>query len=259
MLFLSLAITILAFALLWALHLPLRNAGVVDFYWGPGFAVIGLFYFIASDGWSSTQLVFLALIFLWAIRLSFYLFSRFMKHPTEDHRYAAMRKIGGETFWWTSLFKIFTLQAVIMWIIASPLHVGLLVVSPENISAALIIVGVGLFVIGFTIESVADFQLTRFKAKNPNSDALLTSGLWSWSRHPNYFGEAVLWWGLGIFAFAMSGSLWAFFGPAILTIVMIGVSSVITDKHMAHSRKQKYAAYFRATSRFVPIPPGLRS
>lgn len=255
---LSLAITLLAFALLWAIHLPLKNAGVVDFYWGPGFAVIGVFYWFGSGKFSILQFVLLALICLWAARLSLYLVARFLQHSSEDRRYTAMRRQGGSNFWWVSLFKIFTLQAVIMWIIASPVHVGLLSNSIESATNGFAVLGALLFVAGFTIEVVADRQLNTFKKQDPGENALLTTGLWSWSRHPNYFGEAVLWWGLGIIAFSISGSLWAFVGPATLTLVMIGVSTVITDRHMAESRQEKYSSYFQTTSNFVPIPPGLR-
>lgn len=258
MLLSSFVITLLAFALLWAIHVTMKNAGVVDFYWGPGFAVIGLFYLAVSDSFSASQTLFLSLICIWAARLSYYLFARFTKHSAEDRRYAAMRLSGGESFWWRSLFKVFALQAVIMWIIASPLHVALLADNDQTPIGGLIVFGCTVFIIGLAIESLADRQLSKFKETNPGDDALLTTGLWSWSRHPNYFGEAVLWWGLSIIAFSISSSLWAFAGPAILTAVMIGVSGVITDKHMAESRQQKYAAYFNSTSAFVPLPPGLR-
>lgn len=258
MLLASFAITLLAFVLLWAVHVPMKNAGVVDFYWGPGFAVIGLFYLAVSDSFSAPQTLFLLLICIWAARLSYYLIARFVKHSVEDRRYTAMRRNGGETFWWRSLFKIFALQAVIMWMIASPLHVALLKDTDQTQFNGVVVLGFVLFSIGLAIESLADRQLTKFKETSPDHDALLTTGLWSWSRHPNYFGEAVLWWGLGIIAFAISGSFWAFAGPAILTAVMIGVSGVLTDKHMAESRQQKYASYFNSTSRFLPFPPGLR-
>lgn len=258
MLLLSFVITLFAFALLWAVHIPIKNAGVVDFYWGPGFAVIGIFYWFSSGKFSIPQFVLLALICIWAARLSFYLVARFLQHSSEDRRYTAMRRQGGANFWWVSLFKIFTLQAVIMWIIASPVHVGLLSSNIESDTNSLVILGALIFMVGFTIEIFADRQLSAFKKQNPGGNALFTSGLWSWSRHPNYFGEAVLWWGLGIIAFSISGSFWAFLGPAALTLVMVGVSAVITDRHMADSRQEKYSSYFQSTSNFVPVPPGLR-
>ncbi|MEP0522270.1 MAG: DUF1295 domain-containing protein [Hyphomicrobiales bacterium] len=259
MLLLSFFVTLLAFVILWAVHVPLKNAGVVDFYWGPGFAVIGLFYFIASESFSTAQSLFLLLICIWAARLSLYLISRFAKDAVEDRRYSAMRRNGGEHFWWRSLFKIFALQAVIMWIVASPLHVALNTEKDTTALSGLIIFGIVLFLAGLLFECVADQQLSKFKDANPDSDALLTNGLWSWSRHPNYFGEAVLWWGLGVIAYAISGSLVAFAGPAVLTSVMMGVSGVLTDKHMAESRKQKYVSYFQTTSALFPIPPGMRA
>lgn len=258
MLLFSFLITLLAFVVLWAVHVPMKNAGVVDFYWGPGFAVIGLFYLSGSEGFSNAQSLFLLLICIWAVRLSFYLVARFATHTTEDRRYSAMRRNGGEHFWWRSLFTIFVLQAFIMWIIATPLHVALLIENDQTAINGLVIAGTVLFSLGLAFESVADRQLSKFKETSSGEDSLLTTGLWAWSRHPNYFGEAVLWWGLGLIAFSISGSPWSFAGPAILTAVMIGVSGVLTDKHMAESRKQKYASYFQSTSAFLPIPPGMR-
>lgn len=258
-LLLSLIVTIFAFAIVWAAHLPLKNVGVVDFYWGPGFVIVGLIYLMNLGQMSIVQYVFLTLVCLWAARLSIYLIGRFFQHPVEDARYASMRQSGGQRFWWASLFKIFVLQAVIMWIIASPLHAALAQQSDEGTSSVLAVLGFGLFWIGLAIETVADHQLNNFKKVNRKSNALLTEGLWSLSRHPNYFGESLLWWGLGLLAFDISGSTWSFAGPVVLTAVLIAVSGVLTDKHMARSRKREYVSYFGQTSGFLPLPAGWRT
>lgn len=256
-LFASLIVTMAAFAVLWALHLPLKNAGIVDVYWGAGFIVIGAIYALRSDQLNLYQLLFFGMIAVWAIRLSFYLIARFAAHTSEDQRYAAMRTIGGKSFWWASLPKIFLLQALVMWIIASPLHTALILSTVEPIGEILLGFGVALFCFGLVFETVADHQLARFKSSNPAPTKLLRSGLWAWSRHPNYFGEALIWWGLGLYALALTGSFVSLLGPLVLTIVLVGVTGRITDTHMQQSRGAAFSQYKLEISAILPLPPTL--
>lgn len=251
----SLLVTMAAFSVLWAVHLPLRNAGIVDFYWGVGFMVIGAVYALRIDQLNLHQLLFFGMIAVWAVRLSYYMITRFAAHTSEDQRYTAMRTSGGASFWWASLPKIFLLQALVMWIIATPLHTALILPTIELPGGALLGIGIALFCIGLAFETLADHQLARFKSANPGSTKLLRSGLWAWSRHPNYFGEAVLWWGLGLYALALTGSFVSLLGPLALTFILVFVTGKLTDNHMQNSRGTIFSRYKQETSAILPLPP----
>lgn len=256
-LMLTLLASVAAFSVLWAVHLPMRNAGVADLYWGLGFVVIAAIYVLRTDNLTIWQAVFLGMVAIWAIRLSIYLFRRFAAHCEEDARYASMRERAGDAFWWTSLPTVFILQALVMWIIATPLHTALALPGAVGFGTALPGFAMLLFCTGFVIESIADHQLTRFKRENAGHGKILRSGLWSWSRHPNYFGEALVWSGLGLYALALTGSLFSLIGPMVLTIVLVAITGKLTDTHMQSSRGTAFSEYKRTTSGFVPIPPAL--
>lgn len=252
---LSLLVTIAAFSALWAVHLAINNLGIVDVYWGAGFVVISAVYALRVGQLSPYQLMFIAMIVAWAVRLSFYLIRRFVIHNNEDARYTAMRASSGPSFWWASLPKIFVLQALVMWIIATPVHTALTLPIAATPNGLFLGSGIALFCAGLAIETIADHQLAQFKLADPKSTKLLRTGLWGWSRHPNYFGEALLWWGLGIFALALTGSLFALLGPFVLTTVLIGITGRLTDGHLKDSRAAAFSSYEQQTSGFVPLPP----
>jgi steroid 5-alpha reductase family enzyme len=248
----TLAICLAAFSCLWVVSLFKNDASIVDWYWGLGFGVIALSHAFmhgtSVQGWMLT-----AFASVWALRLTGYMVRRHIRKGREDARYAAMRAAGGETFKRDSLVKIFWLQAVIMWVIATPLHAGLLYQDGEARSV-LFVVGSALFIVGFAIETVADAQLDRFNRDPANHDRLMTDGLFAWSRHPNYFGEAVLWWGIALAGFALSGLWWSFIGPAILTFLLIKVSGVPMLEDLL-AKRPGWAEYAARTPAFFPRPP----
>lgn len=250
---LSLVVTALAFAALWRLSLRKHDCGVVDLYWAFGFAVIAAIEFAALPARSGTQIVLLVLTVVWAARLGLHLVSRHLGAEGEDARYAKMRRDGGpdwprKSFWW-----VFMLQAGVMWLVATPQHAAFTTATPASNDWALAL-GMALFAIGFGIESLADAAIARFRSDPANRGMLLTTGLFAWSRHPNYFGEAVLWWGLGLVGYAVSGAAWAFAGPLVLTVLLLKVSGVpMLDSHLAD--RPGFAAYAARTSAFVPLPP----
>lgn len=254
---LTFLITLSAFFCFWLVQIKTKDAGVVDLYWGPGFAVIVFVYLALQPNTTWWNQIFAIITISWALRLGLHMGIRHHKSKTEDRRYAAMRANAGAGFWWSSLFKVFLLQAVIMWIIASPQHAAFFITenSTETTSAFMFLMGLSLFVIGFALETVADHQLSLFKAESTNAGKTMNRGLWAWSRHPNYFGEMVLWWGFGLCGFAISGAWWAFVGPAILTFLLLRVSGVtLLEKHLL-PEKQGYEAYIQNTSAFIPLPP----
>ncbi|MGX1305962.1 steroid 5-alpha reductase family enzyme [Amorphus suaedae] len=241
------------FTLMWRIHVTLKDASVIDYYWAAGFVVIAAATALMAPPLGTLQVLFVVAIVVWAIRLTHYVVRRHRRARAEDGRYRRFRDQGGPTFWWKSLFSIFLLQAVLQWLIATPVIVALTAAraAPDVPLAA---IGFGLFCIGLLIEAVADAQLAAHRAAPANAGTVLQTGLWAWSRHPNYFGEALLWWGLALVAFALSGSLWAFLGPAVLTVVVVVVSLRLTEDHVADTRAG-FAAYKARTSAFVPWPP----
>lgn len=250
----TLIITCLAFTGIWLIHVSTEDAGVIDFYWGPGFAVIGFFTMAFHNTFSLFHLIFMAAITLWAARLTWHLGTRHMRATSEDGRYREMRSYGGSSYWWSSLFKVFLLQAVILWVIAAPVHIAMHSPAPADINVFLFALGLLIFIVGFVFESIADAQLVRFKQQRNHSDAepkIVEQGLWAISRHPNYLGEITLWWGLGISAYAISGSALALGGPLLLTAVILGVSLPLTEQWLEKSRAD-YAAYKQRVPKLLP-------
>ncbi len=239
----TLLVSLLAFTGIWLIHVRIADAGIVDYYWGPGFAVMALVQG-AFAGFTTASGIVTAAVIVWSARLSWHLIARHRYSAVEDARYAAMRSANGPSFWWKSLFTVFLLQGVLAWIIASPLHV---VFGPSHVGEApgpLFVAGLVMFVAGFVIESVADWQLASFRNATAASGRLMTSGLWSLCRHPNYLGEIILWFGIGVSAWSATHSVFAFAGPVILALVMYFVSIPLTEDHLRRSRPmfESYAA-----------------
>lgn len=219
----TLMISLVAFSAMWLISFRLRDASVVDAYWGPGFAVVGAAGLHMAGQGSVAALLVLGCVSLWAVRLAVHIVRR---HTGEDARYRAMRQKAGPSFAWTSLVTVFWLQALIQWCVATPLHA--LVVqgqAPLRLSP-LFVAGAALFLVGFAIEWAADTAVSRFRSNPANAGRLLTTGLHGLCRHPNYLGEIVLWWGLGTMAFAATNAWWAFAGPALLTALIMKLSGV---------------------------------
>lgn len=252
----SLLVCLLAFTGIWLIQVRLRDAGIIDYYWGPGFFVIALVLGSLS-GVTFPSMILTAMVALWSARLSWHLVARHRKSPAEDARYAAMRRAGGVSFWWKSLFTIFLLQGVLQWIIASPLHAAFLLPQVGSASDPIFLLGMLLYAAGFAIEAKADWQLAQFRELAGSKGELMTSGLWSRSRHPNYLGEIILWIGIGLCAFALTASFWAFVGPVILALIIYYVSIPITEDHLRSSRPA-FDGYATRTPVLVPRIRSLR-
>jgi steroid 5-alpha reductase family enzyme len=227
----TLLATLAAFTLLWALSLRLKDASIIDFYWGPGFAVIGWIAWAMHGPLAWPELLFLMLLTLWAVRLGWHMT---MRHTgVEDPRYAEMRARHGVGFARKSLWMVFWLQAVIQWIASAP---ALVVFATEqgpayfstsdNLRVGILMLGALIFVAGFTVEVLADGAINRFKAAPSNRGQLLTSGLHSRMRHPNYLGEIILQWGFGVMAFGLTLNPFAFVGPALMHGLIVHLSGV---------------------------------
>lgn len=257
----SLGLLLLAFVTVWAATRQAGDVSVVDSFWGLGFVALAGFTFALAQPPRIWPVIFLGAVTVWGLRLARHMFVKHARLGREDPRYAAMRQAQGDGFARWSLIWIFLLQAVILWIAAAPVHVALLaaVLNPPPGLAAL---GLLIFLIGFGIECLADWQLARFKARPENAGAVLDRGLWGLSRHPNYFGEAVLWWGLALMAFAIAGAhpvaAIAFIGPALMTFLLLRVSGVALIEPMLEATKPAYTDYRRRVSAFIPWFPARR-
>jgi steroid 5-alpha reductase family enzyme len=248
----GLAAVITLFTLLWLASLAVRNSSIVDMWWGPGILLIGLTYALISGGASNRRTMVLLLLTIWALRLAWHIGARNIGHG-EDFRYAKWRGERGASWWWFSYFKVFLLQAVIAWIVAMPLYYAVTAPAPPHLTAW-DYAGAIVFAIGFVFEGLGDEQLRRFKANPANKGRVLDSGLWRYTRHPNYFGEAVMWWGFGLFSIAAGGYL-GLIGPAIITFFLIRVSGVALLEKTLRESKPDYANYIAKTSAFFPMPP----
>jgi steroid 5-alpha reductase family enzyme len=236
----------------WLLSLPLRNASIVDITWGLGFVVVAWVVRLQGDTNTTRQWLLVAMVTIWGLRLAGHLFVRNHGEP-EDYRYRAMRKRYGDRFPLVSLVTVFLLQGVLMWIVSLPVQLGQVPDSPDvGIIGA---IGVAVWGVGFVFETVGDLQLVRFKRDPVNEGKVLDSGLWRYTRHPNYFGDCCAWWGIAIVAAESGTGAWGLIGALVMTVLLLRVSGVALLEKSLSKRKPDYQAYVDRTSAFVPMPP----
>lgn len=225
-----------------------RDNSIVDIFWGVGFCLVAVGVFLVKGESTPRQWLLLSLILIWGVRLAWHIGSR-NRGRGEDFRYAAWRKEWGNTQWWRSYLQVFLLQGAIMWIISIPI---VLVMSQPNVPLNVLDLAGGLlWVFGFYFEAVADRQLARFKADPANKGRMIQTGLWALSRHPNYFGEITMWWGIFLISLNMSGWYWAMLSPVLLTFLIARVSGVplLERKYRTHP---DFAAYAEKVPELVP-------
>ena len=237
----------------WLTSLPTRNVTVVDSLWGLGFVVVAWLTFALADGAPARRWLIAALTTLWGLRLCAYLSYRNWGKG-EDRRYGTWREASGESFWIVSLFKVFWLQAIFLWVIALVVQLPQMAAQPARLTAW-DWVGAAIWLAGFAFESVADWQLYRFKADPGNRGKVMDRGLWRYSRHPNYFGESLVWWGMSAIALAVPGGAWTLISPAIITLVLLKMTGVPLTERTTMETRPGYRDYIRRTSTFVPWPP----
>lgn len=228
--------TILTDSLLWVfvwmtffylISLFLKNNGIADIAWGLGFAGIAFIALILSGKWGKNplKLLLFLMIFLWALRLSVYLFIR-NYNKEEDYRYQQFRKDWGKQWIWKSYLQVYMLQGVLMLFIALPIYItALLPASHQKISAFQIIAS-GIWTLGWLIESIADIHLYLFKRQSQNKGKLLTTGLWKISRHPNYLGESLVWIGMAFYTLNFPYGYVSLLSPVLVVWLLYKVSGV---------------------------------
>lgn len=239
--------------LLWLVSLRLKDSSVIDIFWGAGFAVIAAVGLFLGEGYEARRLLLAVLVAIWGLRLSLYILWRNWGKG-EDYRYQAWRQEAGAAWWWRSFFKVFLLQGVIMGLLAAPLW--LIQSSPAPASLGLFdLLAAAIWLTGLGFESLGDWQLARFKADPRNKGRVMDRGLWRYTRHPNYFGDAVVWWGYGMMALGISGGWWTLFAPVLMTLLLVRVSGVALLERTLTKSKPGYEEYVRNTSAFFPWPP----
>jgi len=237
----------------WLVSVALRDASIVDIIWGAGYVLIAWVTFVVADGTEARRLLLTVMTTIWGGRLALYLLWR-NAGKGEDPRYQAMRRHWGDRFWLISLVTVFLLQGVLMWTVSLPVQMGQVPDSPETLGL-IEFLGVLVFAVGLFFESVGDYQLARFKADPGNQGAVMDTGLWRYTRHPNYFGDFCVWWGLFIVAAATGVGLWSVIGPIVMSILLLRVSGVTLLERSITKRRPGYEDYIRRTNAFFPGPP----
>lgn len=239
--------------LLWIISVRIRNVSIVDLFWGFGFVVAAFVYFFLTGGSESRKLLILILVSIWGLRLSGYLTWR-NAGKGEDPRYQKFRRDYGEhRYWWVSLFQVFTLQGVLMWLISAPL-LGAMFYNRTNTLNVLDYAGVFIWLVGMLFEAGGDYQLARFKANPLNKGKILTKGFWRYTRHPNYFGDSAVWSGYALIC-AAAGSYIPVLGSVLMIILIIKVSGVSLLEKSLKVTKPEYRDYIEKTSAFIPWFP----
>lgn len=240
-------------SVLWIISAIIKNVSIVDLFWGFGFVLTNVFYFISTYGSGPRKIILLILVSVWGLRLSGYLARRNLGKG-EDYRYKQFRnKYGEKQYWWISFFQTFLLQGILMWLISAPL-LGAQYFGPDKGPGILDYAGIALWITGFIFEAGGDYQLARFKANPSNKGKVLSSGLWHYTRHPNYFGDSAIWWAYGLFCLA-AGSLLPILGSLLMTALIIKVSGVALLEKNLVEKKPEYREYIERTSAFFPWFP----
>jgi steroid 5-alpha reductase family enzyme len=243
-------IAIVVFALIgWLLSFATHHYSHVDSMWSLFMAITAYTSALFALDLSSRAVLALVAVTLWALRLSIFLTWR--NWGAEDHRYQTIRQNNEPHFWFKSLYIIFAFQALLAWVISYPLYAAVVGQSALNWFD---LAGALLFLLGFYWEVVADWQLMQFRRQPDNQGAVLQTGLWRYSRHPNYFGECLIWWGFGLLGVS-SGHPWSWLSPVIMTFLLLKVSGVSLMEKTIYSRRPGYADYVRNTNTFIPGLP----
>ncbi|MFO7896692.1 MAG: DUF1295 domain-containing protein [Candidatus Cloacimonadales bacterium] len=241
----------LFFSLLFVIALIKKDNSIVDIAWGVGFILVALFNYIMAADPTPRQLLVTALITIWGLRLAIYIYSRNRGKP-EDFRYAQWRKDWGKSWVIQSFFRVFMVQGLFLLTIVYPVFL----LHNDNFSGFTWLdkIGLLLWILGFYFQSVGDLQKTCFKIKAENRGKILQSGLWKYTRHPNYFGESTMWWGIFLIVLNVPNGWLAIFSPAIITFLLLFVSGIpLLEKK--YENNPEFQDYARRTSPFIPWFP----
>jgi len=229
----------------------LKRNDIADIAWGPGFVITAMSAMILSNAATQRGLLVLSLVILWAARLAIHVFLR-NRGKSEDARYKKWRQDWGKQVVIRAFFQIFILQGLLIIIISLP--VTIIITSKQNRLGIFDFLGVCIWLTGFFFEAVGDYQLMKYKKNPENKGKIIKQGLWRYTRHPNYFGEVVLWWGIYIIALSVSLGWAAILGPVTITFLILKVSGIplLEEKY---KNNPEFQTYKQKTSAFFPLPP----
>ena len=241
------------FGLWYLLAIYKRRYDLADIAWGGGFIALAV-ALLAKNGADIffAQVLVTVLVTVWGLRLSYHIFRRNWGKP-EDKRYAELRKKWPKPHWLQALIRVFLVQAALLFVISLPI---IAVASAPTVfnSDLLLLIGFDIWLVGFILEATADRQLANFLKSKKKKSEVLDTGLWKYSRHPNYFGEVVIWWGIWVISLSIHPVWWSVLGPLTITYLILFVSGVpLLEKR--YQKDKAYQAYARRTSKFVPLPP----
>lgn len=237
--------------LLFLLALLVKKNDIVDVSWGMGFVLLALYSLLASPVWHWRQLAIVLLVMMWGLRLAGYIFIR-NKGKAEDFRYANWRREWGKNWVLRSWLQVFMLQGFFMLLIVYPVFLhGFQNGEGFNFFD---LSGMLVWLLGFGFEAIGDAQMLRFKKDPKNRGKIMNKGLWRYTRHPNYFGEATMWWGIFLLSLNTVYAWWGIISPIVITWLLVRVSGVpMLEKKYADN--PEYQSYIKRTSSFLPGPP----
>lgn len=247
----KLLFSIIAYMTIWYLISLLKKRNdVADIAWGPGFIVVAFTTAIMTGSFSNRALIISVMVLLWGVRLAVHIGNRHIGKP-EDPRYAKWRKEWGKMFLVRSFLQVFILQGILLIIVAIPII--MINAAPPSPLTLIDILGICVWLLGFSFETVSDWQLARFQKIPSKKGKIMTSGLWRYSRHPNYFGEVTLWWGIYIIALSVPNGWTTIIGPLMITFLILKVSGIpmLEEEFRDNPDFQKYR---QRTSALIPLP-----
>lgn len=233
----------------WLFSIVRKDVSFVDSLWSLFFLVAAAIFALGSQPLSDRGVLVMALVAIWALRLTIYITARNWGEP-EDYRYQSIRANNEPGFAFKSLYIVFGLQGALAWVIALPL---LPAITSDAALSGIDIIAAVLWLVGFVFEAGGDYQLSRFKAREDNRGRVLETGLWRYTRHPNYFGDFCIWWSFYLFALA-AGGWWSIVSPLLMSVLLLKVSGVAMLESTISDRRPEYAEYIRRTNAFFPGP-----
>ncbi|MDP4273270.1 MAG: DUF1295 domain-containing protein [Bacteroidota bacterium] len=251
--FQALLVFLLLMFALWLISIYFKNTSIVDFFWGLGFVVICAFYFVKTVGFGPRKFLLMFLVATWGIRLSSYLIWRSIRQGEDLHIQNLKKKIEGNRLKWILFLKTCIIYGILMWLISAPL-LGAQFSDSDYSFNILDLIGFMLWIAGMIFETVADIQMARFKTERKDKNRLMDRGLWKYCRHPNYFGDAMVWWGYGFLCLA-AGSDFPVLGSVLMTFMIVKVSGVAMLEKNLKETKLGYADYMSRTNAFFPWFP----
>lgn len=251
LLFAGSIVAILYMSLIYILSVIKKDSSIVDIAWGIGFITVNITTLVITQNYNARNIIILILVSLWGIRLAAHIFSR-NKGKDEDWRYKKWREDWGNFFLIRSYFQIFVVQAILLTLISIPF---IFANSQNYVNFTIFdILGILIWAIGFIFEAVGDWQLSKFKSKPENKGKIMTKGLWQYTRHPNYFGEVTLWWGIYLLVVSIPKGIFTIIGPITITILILAVSGIpMLEKK--YEDNEDFQDYKKKTNAFFPWFP----